>query len=158
MSRPFSPHLKLFPQHGLGKRAPPAAASYFQSECLNRVQQFQSLPYSAMPPAALKLTQMVIEISAPLVGNAALPFGGVKSSGFGRYKGEWGLHTFCNIKAIMLGPNDKAIEPHWYPQSAAKYALFNRLEAALFRRPRSWLKFLAAGLALTGQGNKEKIR
>ena len=37
--------------------------------------------------------------------NPALPFGGVKQSGFGRYKGEHGLHAFCNVKSVLV---DKA--------------------------------------------------
>ena len=35
--------------------------------------------------------------------NPALPFGGTKGSGFGRYKGEHGLHSFCNVKSVWVG-------------------------------------------------------
>lgn len=49
------------------------------------------------------------------VGNPALPFGGVKSSGFGRYHGKEGLLGFTHQKSIMV---DRAIlsdEPFWFP-------------------------------------------
>lgn len=32
----------------------------------------------------------------------ALPFGGIKESGIGRYHGEEGLYTFCNIKSVVI--------------------------------------------------------
>jgi hypothetical protein len=35
-------------------------------------------------------------------GNPALPFGGVKESGFGRYKGGHGLHAFSNVKSVLV--------------------------------------------------------
>ena len=49
------------------------------------------------------------------VGNPALPFGGVKSSGFGRYHGPEGLLTFTHQKAIMVDRGKLATEPFWFP-------------------------------------------
>ena len=54
------------------------------------------------------------------VGNPALPFGGVKQSGFGRYHGHEGLHSFMNQKAIMVSGDFLSVEPFWFPY-AAKY-------------------------------------
>lgn len=56
-------------------------------------------------------------------GNSALPFGGVKQSGIGRYKSRVGVHNFCNIKSIMVDTGTKPSEAHWYPYSKEKYAL-----------------------------------
>lgn len=33
---------------------------------------------------------------------AELPFGGVKNSGFGRHKGVEGLHSWCNVKSVIV--------------------------------------------------------
>ncbi len=59
-------------------------------------------------------------------GNAALPFGGTKESGFGRYFGAHGLHSFSNIKSVIVDGGSKH-EPYWYPYSKEKYALLSGL-------------------------------
>ena len=82
-------------------------------------------------------------------GNSALPFGGVKDSGFGRYKGPYGLHSFCNIKSVMVNRQSSKIELNWYPYSKEKYALFSKLVDALFSgSPLGLLKGMWIGLKL----------
>lgn len=66
--------------------------------------------------------------------NPALPFGGVKQSGFGRYKGEHGLHAFCNVKSVLVDKDSAKIEANWYPYTREKYRLFTDLMVDLFGR------------------------
>jgi len=61
-----------------------------------------------------------------------LPFGGVKESGYGRYRGKQGLHGFCNIKSVLIDKQSKKIEANWYPYTKEKYRLFTRLLDAAF--------------------------
>lgn len=49
------------------------------------------------------------------VGNPKLPFGGVKSSGFGRYHGDEGILTFMHAKAVMVASGRADSEPVWFP-------------------------------------------
>jgi acyl-CoA reductase-like NAD-dependent aldehyde dehydrogenase len=89
--------------------------------------------------------------------NPALPFGGVKQSGFGRYKGEHGLHAFCNVKSVLVDKDSKKIEANWYPYTAEKYRLFTNLTVNLFGDGvRAFVKFLVAGLKLESYANKAK--
>jgi aldehyde dehydrogenase (NAD+) len=84
-------------------------------------------------------------------GNPALPFGGAKSSGFGRYKGEFGFYSFSNIKSVLVDKNSAKIEANWYPLTAAKYTVFARMTAALFRGGIMGLVgFALAGMKLEG--------
>lgn len=108
--------------------------------------------------AALKVGNVSINNHMLTEGNPALPFGGIKNSGFGRYKGDMGLHTFCNIKSIISGPNNKVIEPHWYPFTKPKSDIFPEMMKAFFTRPRKWIKFAMVGLKLDPMGTKEKIK
>jgi delta 1-pyrroline-5-carboxylate dehydrogenase len=107
--------------------------------------------------AALKVGNVSINNHMLTEGNPALPFGGLKDSGFGRYKGDFGLQTFSNVKSIISGPNNKVIEPHWYPFTKPKMETFPKLMEAFFTRPRRWIKFALIGLKLDPMGNKEKI-
>lgn len=107
--------------------------------------------------SALKVGNVAINNHMLTEANPALPFGGIKQSGFGRYKGDFGLHTFSNVKSIISGPNNKVIEPHWYPFTKSKSEAFPKLMRAFFSRPRKWLQFAAIGMKMDSMGNKEKI-
>ena len=69
----------------------------------------------------LECGQVTINDVVVSVGNPALPFGGVKSSGFGRYHGPEGLLTFTHQKAVMVDRGIFQTEPLWFPY-AKKYA------------------------------------
>jgi len=56
--------------------------------------------------------------------NFALPFGGAKQSGMGRYHGPYGLHAFSNMKAVMIESGKKNQEINWYPFRKEKYERF----------------------------------
>ena len=64
--------------------------------------------------------------------NPALPFGGVKQSGFGRYKGEHGLHAFCNVKSVLIDKDSAKIEANWYPVHAREVPPLHRHDGHLF--------------------------
>jgi aldehyde dehydrogenase (NAD+) len=88
-------------------------------------------------------------------GNPALPFGGIKNSGFGRYKGETGLHNFCNVKSVLIDKDSSNIETNWFPYTRKKYELFSEMTVNLFSKGiGSFVKFLINGLKLESYSNK----
>ena len=88
--------------------------------------------------------------------NPSLPFGGVKHSGFGRYKGEHGLHAFCNVKSVLVDKDSKKIEANWYPYTKQKYQLFTDLTVNLFGAHglRRLVTFALSGLKLERYSNR----
>ncbi len=63
----------------------------------------------------LECGQVMVNDLVSIVGNPALPFGGVKNSGFGRYHGDEGLLSFTHPNAIMVDRGKLRSEPFWFP-------------------------------------------
>jgi acyl-CoA reductase-like NAD-dependent aldehyde dehydrogenase len=81
--------------------------------------------------------------------NSGLPFGGVKDSGFGRYRGEEGLLSFCYAKSVLVDRQLVPSEINWYPYTRIKYALLSRLIETLFSgKKMAMLRALPAGIRL----------
>ncbi len=90
--------------------------------------------------------------------NPYLPFGGVKDSGIGRFKGEDGLLVFCNLKSVLLDKQGKLIEAQWYPYTASKYKLMFAVMVSWFGKSRNYFKFVKNVLPLDAIGNKERFQ
>ncbi len=89
--------------------------------------------------------------------NSALPYGGTKESGFGRYKGPHGLHAFSNIKSVLVDSTNQR-EIFWYPYTKEKYALMSKMLDAIYDGGPLWLlKLLPTALKLQGMAKKSKF-
>ena len=88
-------------------------------------------------------------------GNHALPFGGSKKSGIGRYKGEFGFYCFANIKSILVDKNSGKMEANWFPYTRRKFELFTELTTNIYS-PGVWsfIKAAVSGLKLEGYVKK----
>lgn len=51
---------------------------------------------------ALEVETGSMTINAAFFPNFSLPFGGTKSSGYGREGGSLGFHEFVNVKAVAI--------------------------------------------------------
>jgi len=87
--------------------------------------------------------------------NPALPFGGTKGSGYGRYKGEHGLHAFCNVKSVLTDKDSAKIEANWYPYTREKYRIFTDMMVHLFSGGVvNFVKFALTGMKLESYSKK----
>jgi hypothetical protein len=107
---------------------------------------------------ALEAGSVSINNALATHANSGLPFGGVKQSGFGRYRGEHGLHAFCNVKSVVIDWQSPRIELNWYPYGKEKYALLSRMIDHFFSgKPFSFLRTLVIGLQLERLSWKRRL-
>ena len=83
--------------------------------------------------SALECGQVMVNDLVASVGNPALPFGGVKASGFGRYHGPEGLIAFSHQKSIMVDRGLMTSEPFWFPYRG-KYEPMTQVFKGLLQR------------------------
>ena len=69
----------------------------------------------------LQVGNWVINDVLKNVGHTALPFGGVKKSGFGRYHGAEGLLNVTYAVSGLTNRNRLTKEPNWFPYSEQRY-------------------------------------
>ena len=73
----------------------------------------------------LECGQVMVNDVFSAVGHPGLPFGGVRSSGIGRYHGDEGLLTFTNTRAILVDRGKADYDPIWYPYKDKLEAAFD---------------------------------
>ncbi len=61
------------------------------------------------------------------IANMHLPFGGVKQSGFGRYHGADGLHTFTQSKSMMVDRGKLSRQMNWFPYHQRNYRVLKKI-------------------------------
>jgi delta 1-pyrroline-5-carboxylate dehydrogenase len=89
-------------------------------------------------------------------GNHALPFGGAKKSGIGRYKGEFGFYCFANVKSILVDKNSGKMEANWFPYTRRKFQAVHRADhpPSTHRASGHVVKAAVSGLKLEGYVKK----
>ncbi len=107
---------------------------------------------------AIRTGNVSINNALATQGNSALPYGGLKDSGFGRYRGAFGLHAFSNIKSILIDKQGSNPEMYWYPYSPKKSRLLGKLLDALYGScPCGLLKAAVLGLRMKIMAKRQKL-
>ncbi|MBY0052079.1 aldehyde dehydrogenase family protein [Brevibacillus agri] len=70
--------------------------------------------------------------------NPHLPFGGVKESGIGRYRGPAGLQAFTHSISVIHDPGSKKREFNWYPYTEDQQLMFSGLTHFLYGKRPKW--------------------
>ena len=82
------------------------------------------------------------------IGNPHLPFGGVKSSGLGRYHGPEGVRAFCRETSVMVSRAKRKTEPNWFPHNEERRKAVQEVirlrhgDVGFLRRVWTWLRLL----------------
>ena len=95
---PLAPFIKFSSEEEVLKLAndtPVGLAGYFYSKDLDRVFR-----------VAAALEVGMIGVNTGAISEAALPFGGVKESGFGREGSKFGVQDYLIIKGVVLGKGE----------------------------------------------------
>ena len=104
---------------------------------------------------ALKTGNVSINNVMLTEGNHNLPFGGVKDSGIGRYKGVHGLRAFCHSKSVLIDGNSSKCEVNWFPYTEKKYKTFDKMMVSLFSGGiGNFVKFALTGVGLESYSDK----
>lgn len=68
------------------------------------------------------------------ITNMDLPFGGVKASGQGRYRGPEGLRAFVQTKAVMTSRGRRTSEINWFPYRQGAIDGLKRVFRMMYKR------------------------
>jgi len=101
---------------------------------------------AARAAAALDAGSISVNDAIRAVGSPYLPFGGMKSSGFGRYHGPEGLYEFSRQAAVMENFSSAPSEPNWLPYGPELYGAMRDSLRAMFGpfSPAAWRKAFGA--------------
>jgi len=69
--------------------------------------------------------------------NPHLPFGGVKESGIGRYRGPLGLQAFTHTTSIIHDPGKRQRELNWYPYTEDQQTMISGVTKWLYGKNRT---------------------
>lgn len=70
--------------------------------------------------------------------NPHLPFGGVKESGIGRYRGPLSLQSFTHSISIIHDPGKRKRELNWYPYTDDQMTMMAGVTSLLYGKKRKW--------------------
>ena len=82
----------------------------------------------------LECGQVMLNDVFTSVGHPGLPFGGIRSSGIGRYHGDEGLLSFMNTRAILVDRGRADYDPIWYPYKDKLAAAFDVFRGVATRK------------------------
>ena len=69
--------------------------------------------------------------------NPHLPFGGVKESGIGRYRGPLGLQAFTHSTSVIHDPGKRKRELNWYPYTEDQQTMMSSVTKWLYGEKRT---------------------
>jgi aldehyde dehydrogenase (NAD+) len=87
---------KLDEVYGIIEKNPKPLASYIFSRNKKQIREFLKRTISGN----ISVNETVMQIATPY-----LPFGGVGSSGIGRYHGKKSFETFSNMRSVLVKSN-----------------------------------------------------
>lgn len=105
----------------------------------------------------LECGQVMINDVFTSVGHPGLPFGGVRSSGIGRYHGDEGLLSFMNTRAILVDKGRANYDPLWFPHQQKLASALEVFRGVALKKLTSTIKGFLGLRKLAGEAHKDDL-